>query len=116
MTCTYTWNNGGMNHSAWLSQPLSNPNCRVAKPAGFVCSDLSCPGLPANGMARGDVNCDGSLTMNDAALIQRYLALKVVPTCKGAPVDPAILDVNGDGKVDQADIDAIKKSVLGNCK
>jgi hypothetical protein len=63
------------------------------------------PVTAAASRASGDVSGDNKLTMYDAALVVRYLA--------GANIDVKNADINGDGKVDVADVLAIARKALG---
>ncbi len=93
--------------------------------SGKLVCNLSCPAQAAAGQSvRGDLNCDGNLSGLDIVLLQRHLNSitpanpnPANPKCSnGKVIDSSVLDVNGDGKLNQSDIDALRNSILGRCK
>jgi hypothetical protein len=93
--------------------------------SGKLICNLSCPAPAAAGKSiRGDLTCDGKLNGLDIVYLQRYLNSinpatqpPANPKCSnGKVVDSSVLDVNGDGKVNQSDINALRNSILGRCQ
>lgn len=52
----------------------------------------------------GDIDCDGSLNINDATVLQRYIAELITLT----PQSIAVADVNNDGNININDVTAIQ--------
>ncbi len=74
--------------------------------------------LPLNGVTVGDVNCDGSLDVNDATYLQRHLAGY---TNDGKPmIDESnstefmVADFNNDNVIDVNDVTAIQNYLAGS--
>jgi membrane-bound lytic murein transglycosylase B len=62
------------------------------------------PATPVRSVARGDVDADGRLNMVDALALARHVAA-------GDKLDPK-WDLNGDGAIDQKDVDAIASAAV----
>jgi hypothetical protein len=62
------------------------------------------PAAPARSLAKGDVDADGRVNMVDALALARHVAA-------GDTLDPK-WDVNGDGVIDQKDVDAIASAAV----
>lgn len=65
--------------------------------------------VPSNGYEIGDVNLDGSLTIDDVTNIQKYIAYMIDLTDE----QEILADVNGDGSVDIDDATLIQKTLAG---
>lgn len=68
------------------------------------------PPIIIGGPKSGDVNCDGSVTGEDAALIADYLAKSSTVSSAGLKV----ADVNGDGEVNIGDAVIISRFLCGD--
>ena len=67
--------------------------------------------LTINDYLFGDVNNEGSITAQDASLVQQLVAGKISSTTDGIVSDAA--DVNGDGEVTAQDASLIQQHVAG---
>ncbi|MEE1218887.1 MAG: bacterial Ig-like domain-containing protein [Ruminococcus sp.] len=56
----------------------------------------------------GDIDCDGSLNINDATVLQRYIAELITLT----PQSIAVADVNNDGNININDVTAIQTMLV----
>jgi len=86
--------------------------------SGTQMCELSCPLIPVKGIA-GDMNCDRRLDTLDVQILTAYLnsprTPNDLPRCGRVSVNPAILDVNGDGAVNQLDVEAMNNQIAGKC-
>jgi len=62
------------------------------------------PAAPARSLAKGDVDADGRVSMVDVMMLARHVAA-------GDKLDPK-WDVNGDGVIDQKDVDAVASAAV----
>ncbi len=57
----------------------------------------------------GDVNSDGSITVQDATLVQQYIVGQ-----EPAGFNPSCADMNGDGQITSADVTLILEEIVGS--
>jgi parallel beta-helix repeat protein len=110
-TCTENqWDNGAGNY--WSDHPCTDSNndgiCDAPYyiPYGGGANDpypLAAQWFPVCGNVNGDLQ--GQVTIGDISYLIDYLLLD--PKGTPEPVPPCVADVNGDGEVDQADIDRL---------
>ncbi len=88
--------------------PLASPSS-TSSAAQVLCPAKSVPGATL----RGDMNCDGKLSAIDVALLQTYINGKAaIRACSNLLITG---DVDGNGTVDENDVQALKNAILGKC-